>query len=263
GALLEIETLVSFASGRGLATLVCEGEPPFVRSAAEALMEEVGALAGVLFARKRGRGAPRRSPAEVVAGDAHLAEELSGGSYRVSPDSFFQSNPAQAARLLQLVREWAEVGRGDVVLDVYTGVGAFLLPLAREARRAIGVESEKASLSDARANVRRWGLRNVALYQGRAQRLLPRLVEKGQTADVVVLDPPRKGCGAIVCASVAKLQPRRIILVSCDPATLARDLKNLAEGGYSVHRVQPVDMFPQTWHVEAVAVCERNNAGEE
>ena len=256
-ALLEVETLVSLASGRGLVTLVCEGRPPFVQSLAHALMEEAPDVAGVLVSRKRGRGALHRAPAELIAGSAHVEEKLAGASYRVSADSFFQSNPAQAERVIGLVREWAEVSRKDVVLDLYTGVGTVLLPLAVGAKRAIGVEADASALSDARANVRAWGLGNVDLYERRAERLLPHLVDRGWRADVVVMDPPRKGCGRIVCAAVAKLQPRRIILISCDPATLARDLKSLAEQGYRVVRVQPVDMFPQTWHVEAVALCER------
>jgi 23S rRNA (uracil1939-C5)-methyltransferase len=184
-------------------------------------------------------------------------EKLSEAGYRVSPDSFFQSNPAQAARLLELVQQWAGVTEDDVVLDIYSGVGTFLLPLARSAHHVVGVEAGAAAVSDARVNVRQWGLDNVAIYQRKAERLLARLASRKERADIVVLDPPRKGCGPIVLAQVAKLQPRRIILISCHPATLARDLKNLATHGYAPRRLQPVDMFPQTWHVEAVALCER------
>jgi len=256
GALLAVECLVSFASGRGLVTLVCDGRPPFLGSLAEAVMGEVPEIAGVLASRKRGRGSLHRSPSDLIAGSAPLVEKLAGGNYRVSADSFFQSNPAQTERVIGLVREWAQAGRGDLVLDVYTGVGTFLLPLARVAKRAIGVEADTSSLNDARANARRWRLSNVDLYERKAERLLSHMAEEGWRADVIVMNPPRKGCGPIVCASAAKLRPRRIILVSCHPATLARDLKSLAEFGYVCRRVQPVDMFPQTWHVEAVALCE-------
>ncbi len=259
-ALLEVETLISLASGTGLVTLVCEGRPAFVRSLADELVAEAPGVAGVLASRKRGRGSRHRAPSELIAGEGHLVEELAGRAYRVSPDSFFQANPRQAGRMIELVREWAQVTEREVLLDVYTGVGTFLLPAALTARRAIGVEADTAALSDARANVRRWGLGNVDLYERRAERLLPHLVQRGWRADVVVMNPPRKGCGKIVCASAAKLGPRRIILVSCDPATMARDVSTLAEHGYRARRVQPVDMFPQTWHVEAVAVCERPRA---
>jgi 23S rRNA (uracil1939-C5)-methyltransferase len=254
-ALLGVETLVSFASGEGLVTLVCDGRPAFVGSLAEALREEVAGVVGVLAARRRGHAA-HRSPAEVVSGVGHVVEEIAGGKHRVSADSFFQSNPAQAGKMVELVREWARVERGEVVLDLYSGVGTFLLPLSRAARRGIGVEESESAVQDARANVRTWGLRNVTLYERKVERLLPRLAERGKGADVIVLDPPRKGCGPIVAAYAAKLRPRRMVLVSCHPATLARDLKSLAENGYVCRRVQPVDMFPQTWHVEAVGVCE-------
>jgi 23S rRNA (uracil1939-C5)-methyltransferase len=256
-ALLGVETLISFASGRGLVTLVCDGRPAFLRSAAEALMEQVHGVAGVLSARRRGRNSPHRSPSEPIVGEAEVVEELNGRGYRVSADSFFQSNPGQAARMVSLVQEWAQVGKGDVVYDLYSGVGTFLLPLAATAGLALGVEAQSSSVADAKANLRRWKLRNVRLYERNVERLLPRLVQRGKKADVIVLDPPRKGCGPVVCISVARLEPRRIVLVSCDPATLARDLKTLAEHGYRAQRVQPIDMFPQTWHVECVALCER------
>ena len=307
-ALLGVETLVSFASGNGLVTLICAGRPAFVPSLADALHADLPDLVGVLAARRRGHAA-HRSPAELVWGDYHIAEQLAGQEYRVSGDSFFQSNPAQAGRMIGLVSEWASppvplsktgegASRAALVLDLYSGVGTFLLPLARGARRAIGVEESESAVEDAKANARAWRLRNITLHERRVERILPRLAERasppspspslergrqtsppfpplrarrggdnsgakeseltrGEVPDVVILDPPRKGCGPIVAALVAKLRPRRVILVSCHPATLARDLKSFAEHGYPCRRVQPIDMFPQTWHVEAVAVCER------
>ena len=159
--------------------------------------------------------------------------------------------------MVALVRECAGAAKAETVLDLFTGVGTFLLPLARGARAAVGVEESESAVEDARANARAWRLRNVTLYERKVERLLPKLIEEKRAADIVVLDPPRKGCGPIIAALVAKLKPRRIILVSCHPATLARDLKSLSEHGYPCRRVQPIDMFPQTWHVEAVAVCER------
>ncbi|HUU53892.1 MAG TPA: 23S rRNA (uracil(1939)-C(5))-methyltransferase RlmD [Armatimonadota bacterium] len=254
-ALLGVETLVSFASGKGIATLVCDGRPPFVESLAQGLVEQVPALAGVLAARRRGR-TPHRSPGEVIVGEEHIVEEIGSGRYRVSADSFFQSSPAQAARAVELVKQWSEVGEGEVVLDLYSGVGTFLLPLAQSARRAIGVEESAAAVRDANANLRRWRAHNVKLWERKVERILPRWADQGRKADVVILDPPRKGCGPVVLAHVARLQPRRIVLVSCHPATLARDLKNLSEHGYACRRLQPIDMFPQTWHIETVAVCE-------
>jgi 23S rRNA (uracil1939-C5)-methyltransferase len=279
--LLGLETLVSFASGQGIVTLVCDGRPAFVPSLAEALRYDLPDLVGVLAARRRGHAA-HRSPAELVWGEAQIIEQVAGAGYRVSADSFFQSNPPQAGRMVELVTDWAGVAPTDTVLDLYSGVGAFLLPLARSARHAIGVEESEAAVQDARVNARAWRLRNVTVHERRVERFVARLVERtsppfpplrarrggdssegskagqtrGEVPDIVVIDPPRRGCGPIVAALVAKLRPRRIILVSCHPATLARDLKSLAEHGYPCRRLQPIDIFPQTWHVEAVAVCE-------
>lgn len=259
-ALLSVELLISFDLGAGVATLVCDGRPGFLGPLAEELMARVPGLAGVAAARRRGQGSPHRSPAEAVAGQARVTERLGEGTYRVSADSFFQVNPAQAARVVGLLEQWAELRQGESVLDCYSGVGTFLLPLARRVGRggrAAGIEGDESALGDARANVRRWSSGNVRLHRGRVEKVLARLAREGDRFDVVVLDPPRRGCGPVVCAHVARLGPRRILMVSCHPATLARDLAFLAEHGYRCRRVQPVDMFPQTWHVEAVALCER------
>lgn len=256
-ALLGLETLVSFASREVIAILVCDRRPSFLRSLAEALMERVPGLAGVSAAQARGRMAVHRSPSEAVVGRRHLEERLGDREYGISPDAFFQGNPEQAARLVALVEEWADVQPGETVLDLYSGVGTFLLPLARRARRAAGVESERGAVAQARANAQTWGLTSTTFYERRVERFLPRLSERGWQPDVVVLDPPRKGCGPLVCAAVARLRPRRVVMVSCHPATLARDLKCLAERGYVPRQVQPLDVFPHTWHVEAVARCDR------
>ena len=256
-ALLEVESLVSFHSGEAIVTLVCDGRPPFLRALAEALKRTVPAVVGVTTARARGRLATHRSPGTSLLGKSHLSEHLGEHAYRISPDSFFQTNPRQAARMLELVKEWAAVGKRDGVVDLYSGVGTFLLPLAQRAHHAAAVEENEAALADARANLREWRLDSVNLYEGKVERVLPRLAQRGWRTDLIVMDPPRKGCGPVVCASAAKLNPRRIILISCHPATLARDLKCLADRGYRATRIQPIDMFPQTWHVEAVAVCER------
>ncbi len=161
--------------------------------------------------------------------------------------------------MLDLVKQWVFADRVDGVLDLYSGVGTFLLPLARRAHHAVAVEENDAALADLRANVRQWRLENVNYYEGKVERVLPRLAQRGWKADVIVIDPPRKGAGPAVCAAAAKLGPRRIILISCHPATLARDLKSLAGHGYLPRRIQPIDMFPQTHHVEAVCLCEKRS----
>jgi 23S rRNA (uracil1939-C5)-methyltransferase len=253
--LYKLDTFVSFAREQVIATLVCEGRPVFLESLARGLMEVEG-MVGVLAAKSRGRGTIHRSPAETIAGKSRLTERLGEHEYHVSADSFFQVNPAQAARTVQLVQEWAGLGKGESLIDAYCGVGTFLLPLAQAGGPALGIESEDGALSDARLNAKLWRLREVHLQRGKVETVLPRLAREGGHCDVLVLDPPRKGCGPIVSVAATRLRPKRIILVSCDPATLARDLKTLAEHGYPPRRLQPIDMFPHTWHVEAVALCE-------
>jgi 23S rRNA (uracil1939-C5)-methyltransferase len=255
-SLLALEVLISFHSSQAIAALVCDGRPDFLQALSEALVQRVPGLIGVSAARARGRLAAHRSPSESIVGKTHITERLGDAAYRISPDAFFQANPQQAARMLDLVKQWVFADRVDGVLDLYSGVGTFLLPLARRAHHAVAVEENDAALADLRASVRQWRLDNVNYYQGKVERVLPRLAQRGWKTDVIVIDPPRKGAGPAICAAAAKLGPRRIILVSCHPATLARDLKSLTEHGYLPRRIQPIDMFPQTHHVEAVALCE-------
>ncbi len=190
-------------------------------------------------------------------GKSRLMEKLGEYEYLVSADSFFQVNPGQATRMLELVQEWAALGREESVIDAYCGVGTFLLPLAKQAGPALGVEAEESALDDARLNITTWHLRNVHLQRGKVEKVLPEMVKEGAHCTVLLLDPPRKGCGPMVTTAATKLRPKRILLISCHPATLARDLKALSEHGYQPTRLQPIDMFPHTWHVETVALCER------
>jgi 23S rRNA (uracil1939-C5)-methyltransferase len=255
--LYKLDTFVSVAQNQVLATLVCQGRPEFLPSLAQALKEQVPEVAGVLSARSRGPRVMHRSPAEVVLGRSRLVEKLDDHEYHVSADFFFQVNPVQAARTVAVVQEWAGLRKGESVVDAYCGVGTFLLPLAESDGPALGIESDESALNDARLNAQLWHLRNVHLQRGKVESVLPNMAREGGRCDVLVLDPPRKGCGPIVSVAATRLRPRRILLISCDPATLARDLKTLAAHGYPPKRIQPIDMFPHTWHVEAVAVCER------
>ena len=254
--LFRLDSFVSLARNQALPTLICEGVPPFLTGIAEELMARLPEVVGVAAARSRGRTTMHRSPSGSVRGKSRLVETLGEYEYHVSADSFFQVNPAQATRMLALVEEWAQMGKHDSVIDAYCGVGTFLLPLARGGGPALGIEAEDAALADARLNAEVWHLRNADIERGKVERVLPGMVREGAHCDVVVLDPPRKGAGPIVVTAATRLRPKRILLISCHPATLARDLKTLAEYGYVARRIQPIDMFPHTWHVEAVALCE-------
>lgn len=185
----------------------------------------------------------------TYVGDSHITENLTDGSFRISAASFFQVNTAQAEQLLETVHRHLDPQGDEVLLDVYCGVGTFGLTLAGSVRKVIGIEESTAAAADARFNSQ--DTPNVQIVHGRAEELVPDLEEK---IDLVILDPPRRGCHADVLAALPKLGPTKIIYVSCDPATLARDVRRLVQSGYQLMEVQPVDMFPQTCHVEAVSL---------
>jgi 23S rRNA (uracil1939-C5)-methyltransferase len=193
----------------------------------------------------------------LLAGRPWIEEELLGIRYRISPLAFFQVNPEQAERLFATAVQFAQPAKTETILDLYCGTGSIALQLAREAARVIGVEISEAAIADARINAEANHIDNVRFLAGSAEHLLPQLAEEGLTADCVVVDPPRKGCDPTLIDTLIRLQPSRIVYVSCNPATLARDIALLAPAGYIVRAVQPVDMFPWTMHVETVVLMSR------
>src|SRR5690606_38972979 len=168
-------------------------------------------------------------------------------------------NPLQAKHLYDVVAQDAALKPGDSVWDVYCGPGSIGIYVAGEGVRLRGVERVAAAVEDARRNARLHGLKETRLEVGKAEVVLPRWVNEGERADVVLLDPPRSGCDPRSLDAVATSEPRRIVYVSCNPATLARDLALLADRGYRALKVQPVDMFPHTPHVEAVCLLTRQS----
>ncbi len=187
--------------------------------------------------------------AVVLMGNTYLEEHVAGRDYRISANSFFQVNTAGAEALVALVHEALAPARSDTLLDLYCGVGLFGLSLAEHVGRVLGVEADASAAADFRHNAQ--GLDQVELVEGKVQSVLPRI--EGPV-DLLLLDPPRAGAGPDVIDQVARLNPRRIAYISCDPATLARDARHLVESGFLLHEVQPVDLFPQTYHVESVAL---------
>ena len=190
--------------------------------------------------------------AVVLMGNAYLEEQVAGRDYRISANSFFQVNTAGAEALVALVHDSLAPTSGDTLLDLYCGVGLFGLSLADQVGRVLGVEADPSAAADFRHNAR--GMDHVELIEGKTQSVLPGIKEP---VDLLLLDPPRSGAGQGIIDQIAHLKPRRIAYVSCDPATLARDARHLAENGFLLQEVQPVDLFPQTYHVESVALFAR------
>ncbi len=183
----------------------------------------------------------------------YLLETVRGREFKISAGSFFQVNGAQAAALVDWVLEALALTGGETVLDVYCGVGLFSAFIAPRAARVIGIESFAPAIADAVDNLDEF--ENIELYEAAAEDVLPALEV---APDAVVLDPPRAGCAPQVVDALIACGASRIVYVSCDPATLARDAKRLCAGGYTLDWVQPVDMFPQTYHIECVAKFRRD-----
>jgi 23S rRNA (uracil1939-C5)-methyltransferase len=192
-----------------------------------------------------------------LAGRDHIRESLGGLTFSVSASSFFQTNTVQAERLFGIVEAGCELTGAETVVDLYAGTGAISLLLARRARWVYGVEVLPAAVADAVDNARENGIENATFLTGEVRHVLPDLLGRGVRAEVAVADPPRAGFHPKALEALCQLGPARIVYVSCNPATLGRDLGDLVRGGYRLDWVQPVDMFPQTPHIEAVARLRR------
>ena len=193
----------------------------------------------------------------TVYGSGYIEDELCGLRFIISPFSFWQVNRAQAERLYQKAREYAALKGDEVLLDLYCGTGTIGLTMARDCRELIGVEIIPDAVRDAENNAAVNSICNARFLCADAPQAAAQLEKEGVCPDVVILDPPRKGCGEDLVKTIARMNPKRVVYVSCDPATLARDLKYFAENAYETHEVTPVDMFPRTAHVESVVMMTR------
>ncbi|MBR2907470.1 MAG: 23S rRNA (uracil(1939)-C(5))-methyltransferase RlmD [Clostridia bacterium] len=194
---------------------------------------------------------------EILYGEGYITDRLSGLSFRISPRSFYQVNPRQTEVLYRIAREYASLTGSERILDAYCGTGTIGLTMAKGAREVVGVELNRDAVRDARENAAGNGVKNARFYAGDAGEFMVHAAEKGEKFDVVVTDPPRAGCSPKFLHSLLKLAPKRVVYISCNPETLARDLFTLTRGGYRVRKTQPVDMFPYTNHVESVVCLSR------
>ena len=186
-----------------------------------------------------------------------LTASLCGLRFEVSPYSFFQVYKEQAEILYEKALEYADLKGGETVIDAYCGTGTISLCLAKKAKRVIGIEIVKPAIEDAKKNAKKNHMENTEFYAADAGKFMPQLYRKGLVPDVIVMDPVRAGCSEEVLKAAAGMNPKRIVYVSCNPATFARDAKILKSEGYEIKEVQPVDMFPQTMHVEAIVLLSK------
>lgn len=228
---------------------------------AEAIQRQVPAARSVVLNVNAKKAAVAVGTEEhVLVGRDHITERLGDLVFQVSANSFFQTNTLQAERLFAVVAEACALSGQETLVDLYSGTGAISLLLAGRCRRVYGIEVATAAVADAVRNARANGIENCTFLAGEVRHVLPALIAQGVRADVVVADPPRAGFHPKALAALVALAPARIVYVSCNPSTLARDTGELLRHGYRLDWVQPVDMFPQTPHIEAVARLVREGA---
>lgn len=186
-----------------------------------------------------------------------IFDQIGELTFALSPHTFFQVNPEQTVVLYEKVKQYAALSGSETVIDAYCGAGTIALYLAHEARQVYGVEVVPEAIADAKMNAQINGLSQTEFVCGPAERVMDEWLQQGIQPDVIVVDPPRKGCDASLLQAAAKMQPQRLIYVSCNPSTLARDVAILTEFGFQLQEVQPVDMFPHTSHIESVSLLTR------
>ena len=189
----------------------------------------------------------------------YITDCIGDVKYRISPLSFYQVNPVQTRKLYSTALEFAELTGEETVWDLYCGIGTISLFLAQKAKKVYGVEIVPQAIDDAKENAVLNSIDNAEFFVGAAEEVLPAKYaeDPSMRADVIVVDPPRKGCDEALLECITKLEPKRIVYVSCDPATLSRDVKYLEQHGYTLKVARPCDMFPQTSHVETVCLLSK------
>jgi 23S rRNA (uracil1939-C5)-methyltransferase len=255
------QVVIREAKGTGevmVALVTTAPEVPGLRELADRLIAAVPEIASVAHGTNPGPsdGVPLTG-ITIVAGQPYIREVLAGLTFRIGLETFFQTNTAQAERLVDAVETDTDLRGGETVFDLYCGVGTFSLVLARRAARVYGIEIVAPSIEAARDNAALNNVANVEFTSGDVRRVLPEVVEQAGRPDVLILDPPRSGAGARVMRKVAAAGAARIVYVSCNPTTLAPDLTELIAEGYTVRHAQPLDLFPHTYHVECVVLAER------
>ncbi len=194
---------------------------------------------------------------QVIYGKGYIEDELCGMTFRISPKSFYQVNSVQTEKLYAKAMEYAEITGKETVLDAYCGTGTIGLIAAKKAKEVIGVELNKDAVKDAISNARRNGIENISFYHNDAGRFLLEMSEQSAELDVLFMDPPRSGSDQAFLDAVARIRPRRVVYISCNPETLVRDLDILGKKGYRVDKCVAVDMFPYTESLEAVVALSR------
>ncbi|MGL6108132.1 23S rRNA (uracil(1939)-C(5))-methyltransferase RlmD [Romboutsia sp.] len=255
GVLRHLVTKVGFTTNEVMVVLVANGKKlPYLNELASVLEENVqGFKTLVVNVNREKTNVILGKENRIISGEGKINDYIGNLVFEISPLSFFQVNPTQTEVLYNKALEYAQLKENDTVFDIYCGIGTISLFLAQKATKVYGIEIVEEAIEDAKVNAKLNNLNNVEFYAGKAEEVVPRMYKEGKTANVVVVDPPRKGCDEKVLDTIVSMEPDRVVYVSCNPSTLARDLAYLDENGYKCVEIQPVDMFPHTMHVECVA----------
>ena len=256
GLVRHILTRVGFVTGEIMVCLVLNGdELPYADKLIEQLKNIDGMTSISININKEKTNKILGNKVITLWGSDTITDYIGDVKYQISPLSFYQVNPMQTKVIYKKALEYAQLKGKETVWDLYCGIGTISLFLAQKAKKVYGVEIIPEAIEDARKNAELNRMENVEFFVGKAEDVLPEQYEKHKVyADVIVVDPPRKGCDETLLNTMVTMQPKRIVYVSCDPATLARDLKILCANGYEVERVQVVDQFGHTSHVETVVL---------
>lgn len=261
GLLRHVVVKIGFATGEMMIVLVTNGERiPRMNEWITAIREELPAVVSVCQnINTRKTNVIFGDVTRVLWGREVIHDYIGDVKFAISARSFYQVNPAQTEVLYGKTVEYAGLTGEETVIDAYCGIGTISLFLAQHAKKVYGVEIVKEAIEDARANAELNGMGHVEFEVGASEDVIPRWKEQGIEADVIVVDPPRKGCDPRLLETILQMKPERVVYVSCNPSTLARDLRVLEDGGYRTVEVTPVDMFPHTVHVECVALLVRKD----
>lgn len=250
-----------FASGEVMAVLIARTKKiPHLKQLCDELLEKHPQIQTILLnINQRDDNVILGEQEIVLYGSGQIYDILDGLKFSISSKSFYQVNPVQTQVLYQTALDYAQLTGNETVIDLYCGVGTISMFLARKAKKVIGIEIVEAAIVDAKRNAKLNDIQNIEFHCADAGTFAKKLAEAKMIPDVVVVDPPRKGCDQLTLDSIVTMAPQRLVYVSCDPATLARDIAILETKGYRCEKVQPVDMFPHTHHVENVALLVREN----
>ncbi len=259
GLLRHVLIRKGFTTGELMVCLILNGtHMPEVKELVEKLTKIPGMTSITINVNTKQTNVIMGQEMRSVWGQDYITDYIGNVKYQISPLSFFQVNPVQTRKLYERAMEYAEVESGETVWDLYCGIGTISLFLAQKAKQVYGVEIVPQAIEDAKHNAALNGFTNAEFYVGKAEEVLPKKYrEEGIKADVIVVDPPRKGCDEALLQTIVQMRPKRVVYVSCDSATLARDLKYLTSEGYEVVAGTVVDQFPHTVHVECVTLLQR------